>query len=135
MNTLEKAKLLPKTKDESKFLEDSIVNEITNCDDPLQLYATVHNLQKILENALKNEMVKEQVQAVVDLYPEKTFYIGTFEVQKKTRNALDYSVDMEYNKLKAAVKARETFLKANKCNEDGEMIPDKVTEYLTIVVK
>jgi hypothetical protein len=128
-------KQLPSTQAASGELETAIVMDMLQHSDPLKRYAEFHNLAKILDNALKNPLVKEQIESIIDLYPEKTFHVSTFEVQKKSRTALDYTVDMEYNKLKAAVKAREAFLKANKCNEDGLVIPDKTTDYFTIIAK
>ena len=136
MEAINKINLLPSTKAEKEQFIFKATQEILSGNySVIDLYARIDLIKKTLDEIMKDNEVKQALETEISLYNEKIFEVGSFKFEKRSRKSLDYSVDMEYNKLKADLKAREQFLKTNKCNEDGEVIPQKQTDYIAITVK
>ena len=136
MNALATITAMPETKaQKDNFIQQAKSEMLAGIYPVLDIYARIDLIKKMLDELLKDSEIKDALDNELSAYNEKLIQLGNFDIEKKSKTNYDYSGDMEYNKLKASLKAREAFLKANKCNEDGEVIPTTKTDYITIKVK
>lgn len=134
MNATNELKRLPENKAQIDSFKNAVIGEILSGDvNPLE----VHIRLKILEDTIKaiktDIRVKNAVMDEAYKYDKQT-YLGA-NIAVTIRKTADYSNDPIHTKLKADLKARETFLKQNKGvdPETGEVVMNyKESEVLNV---